>query len=150
MQIEWTPDAWLRNKLINLLYWVINTHMVPVFITSHSVLSTLNSSFQTTVIVLKLLPQESLFYLILTSSSPHHYRVVKLHFNAYSHSVNFFFAQWRSAPVLLFLCLCARSEFALIYNDRSVQESHHLSAAFRLLQDDQMNIFTNLSREEWM
>uniref|UniRef100_A0A8C2WZB0 Phosphodiesterase n=1 Tax=Cyclopterus lumpus TaxID=8103 RepID=A0A8C2WZB0_CYCLU len=43
-----------------------------------------------------------------------------------------------------------KSEFALIYNDRSIQESHHLSAAFRLLQDDQMNIFTNLTREEWM
>uniref|UniRef100_A0A8C5DRE9 Phosphodiesterase n=1 Tax=Gouania willdenowi TaxID=441366 RepID=A0A8C5DRE9_GOUWI len=43
-----------------------------------------------------------------------------------------------------------KSEFALIYNDRSVQESHHLSAAFRLLQDDRMNIFINLTREEWM
>ncbi|XP_061543638.1 dual specificity calcium/calmodulin-dependent 3',5'-cyclic nucleotide phosphodiesterase 1B-like isoform X1 [Phycodurus eques] len=43
-----------------------------------------------------------------------------------------------------------KSEFALIYNDRSVQESHHLSAAFRLLQDDQMNIFIHLTREEWM
>ncbi|KAF3856530.1 hypothetical protein F7725_017253 [Dissostichus mawsoni] len=43
-----------------------------------------------------------------------------------------------------------KSEFALMYNDRSVQESHHLSAAFRLLQDDRMNIFTNLTREEWM
>jgi calcium/calmodulin-dependent 3',5'-cyclic nucleotide phosphodiesterase len=38
----------------------------------------------------------------------------------------------------------------MIYNDRSVQESHHISAAFRLLQDDQSNIFMNLSREEWM
>ncbi|XP_030229568.1 calcium/calmodulin-dependent 3',5'-cyclic nucleotide phosphodiesterase 1B isoform X2 [Gadus morhua] len=43
-----------------------------------------------------------------------------------------------------------KSEYALIYNDRSVQESHHLSAAFRLLQDDRMNIFVNLTREEWM
>uniref|UniRef100_A0A7N8WJP6 Phosphodiesterase n=1 Tax=Mastacembelus armatus TaxID=205130 RepID=A0A7N8WJP6_9TELE len=43
-----------------------------------------------------------------------------------------------------------KSEFALIYNDRSVQESHHLSAAFQLLQDHQMNIFMNLTREEWM
>ncbi|XP_024916120.1 calcium/calmodulin-dependent 3',5'-cyclic nucleotide phosphodiesterase 1B isoform X2 [Cynoglossus semilaevis] len=42
------------------------------------------------------------------------------------------------------------SEFALIYNDRSVLESHHLSAAFRLLQDKQMNIFSHLTREEWM
>uniref|UniRef100_A0A8C7SRN4 3',5'-cyclic-nucleotide phosphodiesterase n=1 Tax=Oncorhynchus mykiss TaxID=8022 RepID=A0A8C7SRN4_ONCMY len=43
-----------------------------------------------------------------------------------------------------------KSDFAMIYNDRSVQESHHISAAFRLLQDDQSNIFMNLSREEWM
>ncbi|KAJ8259522.1 hypothetical protein GJAV_G00170290 [Gymnothorax javanicus] len=42
-----------------------------------------------------------------------------------------------------------RSEFAMIYNDRSVQESHHVSATFRLLQNEQMNIFINLSREEW-
>ncbi|KAG9340610.1 hypothetical protein JZ751_021165 [Albula glossodonta] len=49
-------------------------------------------------------------------------------------------------PSLLF----ERSDFAMIYNDRSIQESHHVSATFRLLQDEQMNIFINLSREEWM
>eukprot|EP00063_Salmo_salar_P048873 XP_014023708.1 PREDICTED: calcium/calmodulin-dependent 3',5'-cyclic nucleotide phosphodiesterase 1B-like isoform X2 [Salmo salar] len=43
-----------------------------------------------------------------------------------------------------------KSDFAMIYNDRSVQESHHISAAFHLLQDDQSNIFMNLSREQWM
>ncbi|XP_039602735.1 calcium/calmodulin-dependent 3',5'-cyclic nucleotide phosphodiesterase 1B-like isoform X2 [Polypterus senegalus] len=43
-----------------------------------------------------------------------------------------------------------RSEHAMIYNDRSVQESHHVSAAYRLMQDDEMNIFINLSREEWI
>ncbi|CAL9703824.1 unnamed protein product [Knipowitschia caucasica] len=42
------------------------------------------------------------------------------------------------------------SELALIYNDRSVQESHHLSAAFRLLQNDKLNIFIHLTRDEWM
>uniref|UniRef100_A0A8C7SMQ3 Phosphodiesterase n=1 Tax=Oncorhynchus mykiss TaxID=8022 RepID=A0A8C7SMQ3_ONCMY len=41
-----------------------------------------------------------------------------------------------------------KSDFAMIYNDRSVQESHHISAAFHLLQDDQSNIFMNLSREQ--
>ncbi|MBN3310079.1 PDE1B phosphodiesterase, partial [Amia calva] len=43
-----------------------------------------------------------------------------------------------------------RSDYAMIYNDRSVMESHHVSAAFRLLQEDHMNIFINLSREEWV
>uniref|UniRef100_A0A670XV95 Phosphodiesterase n=1 Tax=Pseudonaja textilis TaxID=8673 RepID=A0A670XV95_PSETE len=43
-----------------------------------------------------------------------------------------------------------RSDTAILYNDRSVLENHHLSAAFRLLQDDEeMNILSNLSREDW-
>ncbi|CDQ92012.1 unnamed protein product [Oncorhynchus mykiss] len=49
--------------------------------------------------------------------------------------------------IVFHLCV---SDFAMIYNDRSVQESHHISAAFHLLQDDQSNIFMNLSREQWM
>lgn len=43
----------------------------------------------------------------------------------------------------------SRSETALIYNDRSVLENHHISAAFRLLADDDQNILSNLSKEEY-
>ncbi|KAI5093230.1 calcium/calmodulin-dependent 3',5'-cyclic nucleotide phosphodiesterase 1A isoform X2, partial [Silurus meridionalis] len=43
-----------------------------------------------------------------------------------------------------------RSDLAMIYNDRSVQECHHVSAVFRLLQDENMNIFMNLTRNEWL
>ncbi|XP_060714620.1 dual specificity calcium/calmodulin-dependent 3',5'-cyclic nucleotide phosphodiesterase 1B-like isoform X1 [Tachysurus vachellii] len=43
-----------------------------------------------------------------------------------------------------------RSEMAMIYNDRSVQESHHVSASFRLLQNENTNIFMNLTRPEWL
>ncbi|KAM9332591.1 dual specificity calcium/calmodulin-dependent 3',5'-cyclic nucleotide phosphodiesterase 1C [Pholidichthys leucotaenia] len=43
-----------------------------------------------------------------------------------------------------------RSATALLYNDRAVLENHHLSAAYRLLQDDNdMNIFSNLSKDDW-
>ncbi|XP_078794931.1 dual specificity calcium/calmodulin-dependent 3',5'-cyclic nucleotide phosphodiesterase 1A isoform X2 [Oryzias latipes] len=43
-----------------------------------------------------------------------------------------------------------RSDTALLYNDRAVQENHHISAAYRLLQrDDEKNIFLNLSKDEW-
>ncbi|XP_039192772.1 calcium/calmodulin-dependent 3',5'-cyclic nucleotide phosphodiesterase 1C isoform X4 [Crotalus tigris] len=43
-----------------------------------------------------------------------------------------------------------RSDTAILYNDRSVLENHHLSAAFRLLQDDEeMNILSNLSKDDW-
>uniref|UniRef100_A0A8C6Y783 Phosphodiesterase n=1 Tax=Naja naja TaxID=35670 RepID=A0A8C6Y783_NAJNA len=43
-----------------------------------------------------------------------------------------------------------QSDTAILYNDRSVLENHHLSAAFRLLQDDEeMNILSNLSKEDW-
>uniref|UniRef100_A0A8C6X0V0 Phosphodiesterase n=1 Tax=Naja naja TaxID=35670 RepID=A0A8C6X0V0_NAJNA len=42
-----------------------------------------------------------------------------------------------------------RSKAALLYNDRSVLENHHLSAAFRLLQDKDTNILGNLTKDEW-
>ncbi|XP_013917892.1 PREDICTED: calcium/calmodulin-dependent 3',5'-cyclic nucleotide phosphodiesterase 1A-like [Thamnophis sirtalis] len=42
-----------------------------------------------------------------------------------------------------------RSKAALLYNDRSVLENHHLSAAFRLLQDRDTNILDNLTKDEW-
>nr|XP_033786463.1 calcium/calmodulin-dependent 3',5'-cyclic nucleotide phosphodiesterase 1C isoform X2 [Geotrypetes seraphini] len=43
-----------------------------------------------------------------------------------------------------------RSDVAILYNDRAVLENHHLSAVFRLLQDDEeMNILSNFSKEDW-
>ncbi|XP_028289357.1 calcium/calmodulin-dependent 3',5'-cyclic nucleotide phosphodiesterase 1A [Parambassis ranga] len=42
-----------------------------------------------------------------------------------------------------------RSETAMLYNDRAVQENHHVSAVYRILQDDDMNIFSSLSRDDW-
>ncbi|XP_057379504.1 dual specificity calcium/calmodulin-dependent 3',5'-cyclic nucleotide phosphodiesterase 1-like [Daphnia carinata] len=41
------------------------------------------------------------------------------------------------------------SETALLYNDRAVQENHHISAAFRLMREEDCNILINLSREEF-
>ncbi|XP_061081947.1 dual specificity calcium/calmodulin-dependent 3',5'-cyclic nucleotide phosphodiesterase 1A-like isoform X1 [Conger conger] len=42
-----------------------------------------------------------------------------------------------------------RSEVAILYNDRSVLENHHVSAAYRLMQEDDMNILVNLSKDDW-
>ncbi|XP_026769028.1 dual specificity calcium/calmodulin-dependent 3',5'-cyclic nucleotide phosphodiesterase 1A isoform X3 [Pangasianodon hypophthalmus] len=42
-----------------------------------------------------------------------------------------------------------RSEVAILYNDRSVLENHHVSAAYRLMQEDEMNILINLSKDDW-
>ncbi|XP_074550081.1 dual specificity calcium/calmodulin-dependent 3',5'-cyclic nucleotide phosphodiesterase 1A [Halichoeres trimaculatus] len=43
-----------------------------------------------------------------------------------------------------------RSDTAMLYNDRAVLENHHVSAAYRLLQDDEeMNIFSSLSKDDW-
>lgn len=41
------------------------------------------------------------------------------------------------------------SEMALIYNDRSVLENHHLSSAFSLLKSEDCNILANLSTDEY-
>ncbi|XP_044744067.1 calcium/calmodulin-dependent 3',5'-cyclic nucleotide phosphodiesterase 1-like isoform X3 [Chrysoperla carnea] len=41
------------------------------------------------------------------------------------------------------------TETALLYNDRAVLENHHISAAFRVMKDDECNILQNLSRDEF-
>ncbi|XP_059174732.1 dual specificity calcium/calmodulin-dependent 3',5'-cyclic nucleotide phosphodiesterase 1A-like isoform X3 [Physella acuta] len=41
------------------------------------------------------------------------------------------------------------SEVALLYNDRAVLENHHISAAFRLVREEEHNILCNLSKEEY-
>ena len=40
------------------------------------------------------------------------------------------------------------SEMALMYNDESVLENHHLAVAFQLLQNEDCDIFENLSKKE--
>ena len=40
------------------------------------------------------------------------------------------------------------SELALMYNDESVLENHHLAVAFKLVQNKECDIFQNLSRKQ--
>lgn len=40
------------------------------------------------------------------------------------------------------------SELALLYNDESVLENHHLAVGFKLLQERDCDIFQNLSRRQ--
>jgi hypothetical protein len=49
----------------------------------------------------------------------------------------------------LFITVMSGSDTAMLYNDRAVLENHHISAAFRVLKDDDCNILQNLSRDEY-
>ncbi|KAF7649202.1 hypothetical protein LDENG_00145450 [Lucifuga dentata] len=42
-----------------------------------------------------------------------------------------------------------RSEVAILYNDRSVLENHHVSAAYRLMAEEDLNILINLNKDDW-
>ncbi|XP_077392695.1 dual specificity calcium/calmodulin-dependent 3',5'-cyclic nucleotide phosphodiesterase 1C [Festucalex cinctus] len=42
-----------------------------------------------------------------------------------------------------------RSEVTILYNDRSVLENHHVSAAYRLMADEDTNILVNLNKDDW-
>uniref|UniRef100_A0A8D0DZ63 Phosphodiesterase n=1 Tax=Salvator merianae TaxID=96440 RepID=A0A8D0DZ63_SALMN len=42
-----------------------------------------------------------------------------------------------------------RSDVAILYNDRSVLENHHVSAAYKVMQEEEMNILVNLTKDEW-
>lgn len=41
------------------------------------------------------------------------------------------------------------SDKAMLYNDRAVLENHHISAAFRVMSEDDSNILINMSKEEY-
>ncbi|XP_077779863.1 dual specificity calcium/calmodulin-dependent 3',5'-cyclic nucleotide phosphodiesterase 1B isoform X1 [Podarcis muralis] len=43
-----------------------------------------------------------------------------------------------------------KSDTAILYNDRSVLENHHISAVFRMMQEDEMNILVNLTKDEFV
>jgi len=40
------------------------------------------------------------------------------------------------------------SDLAIMYNDESVLENHHLAVAFKLVQNDQIDIFRNLTKKQ--
>nr|XP_039273335.1 cAMP-specific 3',5'-cyclic phosphodiesterase 4C-like isoform X1 [Styela clava] len=45
---------------------------------------------------------------------------------------------------------CAtRSELAIMYNDESVLENHHLAVGFKLMQQKDCDLFENLTRKQW-
>lgn len=44
----------------------------------------------------------------------------------------------------------SRSDISLLYNDHAVLENHHVSAVYRLLQNNEdLNILSNLSKDDW-
>lgn len=48
--------------------------------------------------------------------------------------------------LLFFMKNFIGSELALMYNDESVLENHHLAVAFKLLQTKECDIFQNLQK----
>lgn len=45
--------------------------------------------------------------------------------------------------------ITSKSELALLYNDQSVLENHHISTAFRIMRDSDKNITQNLDDNQW-
>lgn len=46
------------------------------------------------------------------------------------------------------MTIIADSELALMYNDSSVLENHHLAVGFKLLQEENCDIFQNLTKKQ--
>lgn len=54
----------------------------------------------------------------------------------------------KSNQILLFTFLSLENDLAIMYNDESVLENHHLAVAFKLLQSDERNIFSHLTAKQ--
>lgn len=50
--------------------------------------------------------------------------------------------------MLVCMVLPIDSELALMYNDESVLENHHLAVGFKLLHEENCDIFQNLSKRQ--
>jgi len=61
--------------------------------------------------------------------------------------INLYFRFSYLDNLLIFLPFSG-SELALMYNDESVLENHHLAVAFKLLQNQDCDIFANLSKKQ--
>jgi len=59
------------------------------------------------------------------------------HTHTYIHTAGL---TWSGSP--------AGSELAVMYNDLSVLENHHLAVGFKLLQEENCDIFQNLSKKQ--
>jgi hypothetical protein len=49
---------------------------------------------------------------------------------------------------LCILLFVLGSELALMYNDESVLENHHLAVGFKLVQNEDCDIFANLTKKQ--
>lgn len=58
----------------------------------------------------------------------------------------YLFVQTPSSSVVSWLC--SDSELALMYNDESVLENHHLAVGFKLLHQENCDIFQNLTKRQ--
>lgn len=54
----------------------------------------------------------------------------------------------RAGTLAISTYVCPGSELALMYNDASVLENHHLAVGFKLLQEENCDIFQNLSKKQ--
>lgn len=70
-----------------------------------------------------------------------------LHYIYRSWPVTFLHSVWVEL-VLETLVVPTDSELALMYNDSSVLENHHLAVGFKLLQGENCDIFRNLSTKQ--
>ena len=50
--------------------------------------------------------------------------------------------------LIMMFSLILGSELALMYNDESVLENHHLAVAFKILQNQNCDILANLTKKQ--
>ena len=63
-------------------------------------------------------------------------------------SISGLFKPFLNVLILIIYPYLSDSELALMYNDESVLENHHLAVGFKLLHEDNCDIFQNLSKRQ--
>lgn len=86
---------------------------------------------------------------ISSSSTPVSLLIAPQGLSGYVWVLSVFNCAWVECDLFYtFSFLSSDSELALMYNDLSVLENHHLAVGFKLLQEDNCDIFQNLNKKQ--
>uniref|UniRef100_A0A2K5YDR0 3',5'-cyclic-AMP phosphodiesterase n=1 Tax=Mandrillus leucophaeus TaxID=9568 RepID=A0A2K5YDR0_MANLE len=139
--VKTDQEELLAQELENLNKWGLNIFCVSDYAGGRSLTCIMYMIFQERDLLKKFrIPVDTMVTYMLTLEDHYHADV------AYHNSLHA--ADVLQSTHVLLATPALDSELALMYNDESVLENHHLAVGFKLLQEDNCDIFQNLSKRQ--
>ncbi|KAG7276129.1 hypothetical protein CRUP_011805 [Coryphaenoides rupestris] len=146
----------LANEMEEVNKWGLNVFKITEFSGNRPLTVTMHSIFQERDLLKTFKIPLDTFVTYLMTLEDHYHGDVAYHNNIHAADVTQSAHVLLSTPALeavftdleILAAIFANSELALMYNDLSVLENHHLAVGFKLLQEENCDIFQNLTKKQ--